>query len=405
MLSVEDALGRILALVAPVGVEEVALAEAGGRVLAADAVAGRAQPPFDCSAMDGYAVRAAEAMPGARLVVAGEAAAGRGAGPLPPGAAIRIFTGAPIPAGADAVLIQEEAARDGDAVVVQGRVAPGANIRRLGGDFPAGFRLAAPRRLGPRDIALLAAMNVPRVTVRRRPVVALVPTGDELVEPGAVPGPDQIVASNHYGLGAMVAAAGGVARLLPIARDTLPALAAVADQVAGADLLVTLGGASVGDHDLVAAGLGARGLVLEVFRIAMRPGKPLMAGRLGALPMLGLPGNPVSAMVCGELFLRPALDALLGLPAGPRRVRVARLAEAVEPNGPRAHYMRATLDWTAAGLVCRLARSQDSNLVATLAQANALAVRPPHAPAAAAGAPIEVIVLDAEMLDTKGELS
>ncbi|HUF55738.1 MAG TPA: gephyrin-like molybdotransferase Glp [Thermohalobaculum sp.] len=393
-LSVEEALARVLALVTPMGVEEVPLAEAAGRVLAEDVVAARAQPPFASSAMDGYAVRAAEAVAGARMRLAGEAAAGRGAGiPLPPGAAIRIFTGAPVPEGADAILIQENARREGDTVVVADAPEAGVFVRPAGGDFAAGFRIAAPCRLTPQRIALAAAMNAPRLRVRRRPVVALMPTGDELVEPGQAPGPDQIVSSNGYGLAASVQAAGATPLLCGIARDTRESLLAALDAARAADFIVTLGGASVGDHDLVAEVLEQAGLALDFYKVAMRPGKPLMAGRLDGRVMLGLPGNPVSAMVCGEVFLRPALDAALGLPAGPRPTVPARLAAPVERTGARTHYMRARLSVAGDGLVCEPFARQDSSLLATLAAANALAIRPPNAPEAAAGARIDCIPL------------
>ncbi len=395
MLSTAEAIDRLLALARVTGTETVPLAEAAGRVLAADAVARRTQPPFPASAMDGYAVRAAEAVAGAVLDVAGEAQAGRAfGGALPPGAAIRIFTGAPVPEGADAILIQENATRDGDRITVTEAPAEGEYVRPAGTDFRAGATLAAPRRLTASDVALLAAMNIPEVTVARRPVVALIPTGDELVMPGEEPGPDQIVASNNFGLAAMLAAAGAEPRMLPIARDTEESLRARLDEAAGADLIVTIGGASVGDHDLVQDVAGAAGLDLSFYKIAMRPGKPLMAGRLGGAALVGLPGNPVSAMVCGEIFLRPLLDAMLGLPGAPRAREVAILAEPLGPNGPREHYMRATLTGTADGRrICRVAPRQDSSLLSVLATANALAVRPPHAPAAEAGETVEVIPL------------
>jgi molybdopterin molybdotransferase len=396
LLPVAEALARILALVTPTGTEEVPLAEAAGRVLAADAAAARDQPPFAASAMDGYAVRAAEATLGARLTVTGEAAAGNGhPDALAPGTAIRIFTGAPVPQGADAILIQEDARRDGDRIEVAEAAVPGAHIRRAGMDFARGFRLPAPRRLTGRDCALLAAMNVPRLTCRRRPVVALIPTGDELVEPGQTPGPHQIVSSNDIGLAAMLRAAGAEPRRCPIARDTRASLLAALEAARGADFIVTLGGASVGDHDLVAKVLGEAGLALDFYKINMRPGKPLMAGTLGPQVMLGLPGNPVSSMVCGEIFLRPAIDAALGLPAGPRETRAAFLAAPLGPNGPRQHYMRATVTPGADGrLRCDAAPDQDSSLVATLARANALLVRAPSAPPAAEGDPVQVILLD-----------
>jgi molybdopterin molybdotransferase len=389
MLSTAQALDRILALMSPVGTETVPLAQAAGRVLAADVIATRDQPPFDASAMDGYAVRAADAAPGAALTVAGEAPAGRAwAGTLAPGQAVRLFTGAPLPAGADAVLIQEDADRDGDRLTVREQPAPSAWIRPRGLDFPAGARIAAPRRLGPADLALAAAMNAPTLTVRRRPVVAIIPTGDELVEPGQTPGPDQIVASSGYGLAALLTACGAETRLLPIARDTRDSLRATLAAAAGADMIVTLGGASVGDYDLVRDVVGDAALAF--YKVAMRPGKPLMAGRVGEATLIGLPGNPVSAMVCGHVFLRPALDGLLGLPAGPLPRTPRPLAAPVAAGGPREHYARATLnpDGTVA-----IFSNQDSSVQSLLAAADLLAVQPPHGPALPAGAPIETISL------------
>ena len=396
LLPVADALARILALVEPMGTEQVPLAEAAGRVLAADAVATRNQPPFAASAMDGYAVRTADATPGAHLTVTGESAAGNGhTGTVGPGQAVRIFTGAPVPNGADTILIQEDATRTGDTIEVTEAPTSGAHIRPMGMDFTQGFRLTAPRRLTGREAALLAAMNVPVVTVRRRPVVALIPTGDELVAPGQTPGPDQIVSSNDIGLAAMLTAAGAQPLRCPIARDNRASLLAALEAAGDADFIVTLGGASVGDHDLVAGVFGDVGLTLDFYKIAMRPGKPLMAGKLGAKVMLGLPGNPVSSMVCAEIFLRPAIDKALGLPTGPRQTRPALLANGIEANGPREHYMRATVSLATDGnMLCDMAADQDSSMIATLAQANALVVRPPRAPAAKAGSKIDYIALD-----------
>jgi len=391
LVSVADALARLFALVRPMPAETVPIAEAAGRVLAEDAVARRDQPPFAASAMDGYALRAGEAAAGARLRLVGEAAAGRAhPGPLPAGAAIRIFTGAPLPEGADTVLIQENAEAGGGTLIVCEAPAEGAHIRPARADFAAGDRLAAPRRLTPRDVALLAAMNVARVRVARRPEVALIPTGDELVRPGETPGPDQIVASNDLGLAAMLAAIGARPRPCPIARDTRDSLVAALGIARGADMIVTIGGASVGERDLVASVLGAEGLALAVHRVAMRPGKPLMTGRLGESLMLGLPGNPVSAMVCGEIFLRPAVEAALGLPARPRARISLPLVAPLPANGPREHYMRATRE--AAGL--RACPDQDSALLSVLARADALLVRPPHDPPRAAGERVEAVPLD-----------
>ncbi|MEO0681585.1 MAG: gephyrin-like molybdotransferase Glp [Pseudomonadota bacterium] len=382
MLTVGDALSRLLALMDPAGVEEALPIEAAGRVLARPLAARRTQPPFPASAMDGYAVRGEQVRPGARFRVIGEAQAGRRfAGAVGPGEAVRLFTGAPVPRGADRVVIQEDAAREGDAIVLGEGLDPQAYVRPAGTDFTEGETMAAPRRLSPRDVALLAAMGHGRLPLRRRPVVALIPTGDELVEPGAAPGPDQIVSSNAYGVAGVLAAQGAAPRVLPIARDDAPSLRAAFRAAEGADLIVTLGGASVGEHDLVRQVAGDAGLALDFYRIAMRPGKPLMAGRMGATPMVGLPGNPVSAIVCAHVFLRPAVDALLGLPAGPLPRETARLAAPIGPNGPREHYARATLSrGTDGALQVTVARRQDSSLLSVLAEADALAVLEPNAP-------------------------
>lgn len=394
MLSVAEAHERLGRLFAPVGVEEVALAEAAGRVLRRDVVAQRAQPPFDASAMDGYAVRAADVETGARLRVTGmSSAGGRFEGAVGPGEAVRIFTGAPVPPGADRILIQEDADRDGDTIVVRPDRDEQTYIRPAGGDFAKGARVEAPRRLNPSDLALLAAMNAGSVAVTRRPVVALIATGDELVMPGETPGPDQIIASNAFGLRAMLEAAGAEARILPVARDTRETLSAVLDLARGADLIVTLGGASVGDFDIVRDTAVARGMELDFYRVAMRPGKPLMAGRLDGTPMVGLPGNPVSAMVCGRLFLVPAVERMLGLEATLPRRRDAVLGHDIGANGPREHYMRATIDESGADPVATAFERQDSSLLSVLAQANALVVRPPGDPAQRKGESVEFIWL------------
>ena len=391
MISVSEALERLFALTPRMPVETVPLAEAHGRVMITDAVARRTQPPFPASAMDGYAVRACDAGAGAHLDVIGEAAAGRRyANSVGAGQAVRIFTGAPVPDGADTILIQEDAERSGDRIKVVTAPQLGAYVRPAGGDFTEGERLQAPRRLGPRDIALLAAMNVASVQVARRPKVALIPTGDELVLPGQEPGPDQIVSSNNFGLAAMIAAIGAEPILGPIARDNRDSLIAALNAAEGADIVVSLGGASVGDHDLVAEVFQDQGLTLGFYKVAMRPGKPLMAGTVRGQMMLGLPGNPVSAMVCGEIFLRPVLDAAMGLQAAPRQRLMARLAHAIPAGGPREHYMRANL--RADGSI-EVFDNQDSSLVATLARANALAIRKPYDAELGEGDPVPFIPL------------
>ncbi|MBE3639220.1 molybdopterin molybdotransferase MoeA [Mangrovicoccus algicola] len=391
MISVEEALARLFALVEPTGAETVPLRAAAGRVLARPAIARRTQPPFAASAMDGYALRPQDLRPGAVLRVIGEAAAGGGHDrPVQPGEAVRIFTGAPVPASAGHVVIQEDVLREGDRITIGDRPGAGSNIRPAGGDFTEGMQmLPAGRRLGPAEIALLAAMNLPAADVARKPRVALICTGDELVMPGETPGPSQIVASNAFGLIAMIEAAGGIAHLLPIARDSEDSLGQCLDLAAGADLVVTCGGASVGDHDIVASVAQARGLSLDFHKVAMRPGKPLMAGRMGRAAMLGLPGNPVSALVCGRIFLLPMLEAMLGLPARAVPRRRSPLARPLPANGPREHYMRAAMG--PAGLA-PLA-SQDSSLLSVLAAADALLVRPPGDPARQPGEEVEYIPL------------
>lgn len=377
MISVDEALGHLFALARPLPTEVVPLRRAAGRVLARDALAGRDQPPFPASAMDGYAIAGVDHVPGRVLDVIGEAAAGHGfAGTVAPGTAVRIFTGAPVPEGADRVVIQEDVARAGDRITLGDRLEEATNIRAAGQDFRAGARMEAPRRLGPSDLAHLAAMNLPEVTVARRPVVALIATGDELVMPGEAPSPDQIIASNSFALAALVEAAGGEARMLPIARDTVESLASTFALAEDADLIVTIGGASVGDHDLVARVAEGEGMERAFYKVAMRPGKPLMAGRLGRAALLGLPGNPVSAVVCGHLFLVPMLAAMQGLPALPARRHRAVLACDVGPTGPREHYMRARLEPGAGLPLIRPFERQDSALLSVLSGADALLVRP-----------------------------
>ncbi|MEM9099592.1 MAG: gephyrin-like molybdotransferase Glp [Pseudomonadota bacterium] len=395
MLSTAEALAKVLALTPAMSSEIVPLEEAAGRVLTEDAIARRDQPPFAASAMDGYAVRAAEATKGTMLSVVDEAAAGHRAGSeLPEAAAIRIFTGAPVPEGADTILIQEETKRVGNQIRVLAPPRLGEYVRPAGGDFTSGFRIAAPKRLNPRDLALLASMNIAEIRVARRPVIALIPTGDELVLPGEAPGPDQIIASNNFGLAAMLSRAGALPRHCPIARDTPESLRASFAAAKGADILVSLGGASVGQHDLVADVMAGEGLALDFYKIAMRPGKPLMAGKLGGAMMLGLPGNPVSAMVCGEIFLRPAIDRALGLPSGPRARRLAALSHEMGKNGPREHYMRAIL--TQEGVVPSVTvhENQDSSRLGILASANCLVVRAPNAEQLQKGTLVEYIPLD-----------
>ncbi|TAG29721.1 MAG: molybdopterin molybdenumtransferase MoeA [Rhodobacterales bacterium] len=372
MISVEEALAQCLAMTKPLTAETVPLAQAAGRWMCTPAVATRDQPPFAASAMDGYALQGNPG-PDDVFAVIGEAGAGHAfTGQIGPGQAVRISTGAPVPQGATRVVIQEDVVALGDRIILREGADAGPHIRPLGQDFRAGDSLS-PRRLRPNDLALLAAMNIPKVTVTRKPVVALIATGDELVMPGEDPRPDQIIASNSFALKALVEAEGGEARLLPIARDTEAELATVLALASDADLIVTIGGASVGDHDLVGR---TPGLERTFWKIAMRPGKPLIAGRLHGVPMLGLPGNPVSAIVCGHLFLLPMLRAMLGDPAPGPAPRRARLTLDLPANGPRAHYMRARLAMGDGQPDITPFDRQDSALLSILGQADALLIRP-----------------------------
>ncbi len=318
-------------------------------------------------------MRSDEAVPGATLRVIGSSAAGHGFnGSVCEGEAIRIFTGAPVPYGADRVVIQEDVTRAGDTIALKDGLDTGTYIRPVGSDFQIGMTVSAPRRLRPADIALLASMNVDVVSVARRPIVALLATGDELVMPGEIPRSDQIVASNAFGLKAMLEAEGAQSRILPIARDNVASLRTAFELARGADLIVTIGGASVGDHDLVASVARELGMEQAFFRIAMRPGKPVMAGRLAGSAMIGLPGNPVSSLVCGQVFVLPLIRAMLGLERGPAERRRAPLAMEIGPNGPREHYMRAKV--SEEGIIPF--DRQDSSLLTVLSEANALLVRP-----------------------------
>lgn len=373
MIPVAEALDRIFALCDVMPTETVPLAQAAGRVLAEPVAARRDQPPFRASVMDGYAVRGSEVAVGRSFNIIGEAPAGQAfSGSVGAGEAVRIFTGAPMPEGADHVVIQEDVEREGDRIRLRDTLDLKPNVRPLGADFRAGDTLDAPRRLRPADLALIAAMNVPAVTVYRKPVVAILATGDELVMPGGDPRPDQIVASNAFALKALVEAEGAEARMLPIARDDAASLAAAFRLAEGADMLLTIGGASVGDYDLVADAAEEHGVRQAFYKVAMRPGKPLMAGKAGDMAMIGLPGNPVSAIVCGLIFVLPALRAMLGLGRHPAPRLRAPLAAPLAANGPREHYMRAILEDGA----LRAMESQDSSLLSILSQANALIVRP-----------------------------
>ncbi|SFL28452.1 gephyrin-like molybdotransferase Glp [Methylorubrum salsuginis] len=402
LLPVADALANILAAIpGPVEAESIPVARAAGRTLAADLAALRTQPPFPASAMDGYAVRAADvAQVPATLRLVGTSAAGHGYSErVGPGEAVRIFTGAPVPEGADAILIQENAETEGDTVTAREPVAAGRFLRRAGLDFAKGETLLrAGETLDARRLALAAAAGHAVLPMRRRPRVAVIATGDELVRPGETPAWDQIVASNGLALAALATEAGAEAIDLGIVADDLAALrdAIARARAAGADLVVTLGGASVGDHDLVQAALREEGLELGFWRVALRPGKPLMFGRLGPMTVIGLPGNPVSSIVCGLLFVVPAIRALLGDPrAGQDRTEPAVLGRDMPENDQRQDYLRARIETAPDRLpVAHPENRQDSSMLSVLGSSEALLVRAPHAPAAKAGDPCRIIRLD-----------
>ncbi len=397
MISVEQARARILAALAPLAPEQVSLEAALGRVLAEDVAARLTQPPFSISAMDGYAVRARDvAKAPVALRVVGAAPAGAAfEGKIGKGEAVRIFTGGAVPDGADTIIIQENTDRGDETVTVREGAKPGTYIRGAGLDFKENdVLLREGKVLTARDIGLAAAMNRPWLAVRRKPRVAILATGDEVVMPGEPLGPGQFVSSNGVSLAAFISANGGAPLDLGIARDNAESIQAKAEGARGTDLLVTTGGVSVGDHDLVPTALAQRGLEVDFWRVAMRPGKPLMFGRFGETPMLGLPGNPVSVLVCALLFLRPALATMLGVLEVETRGTTALLGKDLGENGRREDYLRATLSRDGEGnLIAVPFGLQDSSMLSTLARADCLIKRPPFVPPAKAGEPVEIIPL------------
>jgi molybdopterin molybdotransferase len=396
LLSVADALQRVLEHAAPLPAEEVPLSEAAGLVLAYPLKALRTQPPADLSAMDGYAVRASDvAETPVRLKIIGEVAAGRPFGrTVGPGEAARIFTGGVMPDGTDAIIIQEHTKRDGDVVDVAKPSAKGRHIRTKGLDFTAGETLIAEgHRLTARDLALAAGMNHPLVPVHRRPKVAMFATGDELMPPGAQLGPGQIISSNNYAIGALARAEGANVEDLGIVGDRLDDTVAAVRRAreGGADILITSGGASVGEYDLVQKAFTAEGMELSFWRLALRPGRPLMYGRLGAMHVLGVPGNPVSAFVCGFLFLVPLIRCLAGRTDLERPIDEAVLGCDLPENDERADYLRATLTEGTQGPVATPFPVQDSSMMAPLAKAGCMVIREPFAPAAKAGSRCSIL--------------
>lgn len=397
LLPVDEALARLLEGVVAKPAVSVALHEAAGRVLAEDLKARRTQPPFHASAMDGYAVRASDATLGARLKIIGQAPAGKAfSGTVGPNEAVRIFTGAPVPGGADAIVIQEDAVAEGDSVEVREAAFAGRHIRRRGLDFAEGdVLLKAGRVIDATALSLAASANHPALRVIGKPLVAIIATGDELLPPGSTPGPDQIIASNAYGVAAILREAGAEVLDLGIARDSRTAIKALIDKArqAGADVVITLGGASVGDHDLVNAVLTEAGMDLAFWKIAMRPGKPLMFGRLGDIRCVGLPGNPVASLLCTHLFVRPVVARMGNLPIVDDW-REAALAIDVAANDQRQDYVRAIASEDADGaLVVTPFRTQDSSMLRTLADSNCVMMRPPHDPAREAGERVKVLML------------
>ncbi|PDT33638.1 molybdopterin molybdenumtransferase MoeA [Rhizobium sp. M10] len=404
LLPVTEAQNRLLSRAKPVAASQtLPLAEAEGRVLAVDLTAGLTQPPFNASAMDGYALRREDAPePGAVLKVIGTSAAGHGfEGNVGRGEAVRIFTGAPVPPGADSVLLQEDAEKIEDGIRTNFPVRQGQHVRPRGQDFVEGEAvLPAGTVLDFSRLTVAAGMNRPDVEVLRRPLIAILATGDELLPPGSTPGPSQIIASNTFGIAALARKAGADVLDLGIVPDDKARITAAIDTArnAGADVIVTLGGASVGDHDLVQATLIEAGMQLDFWRLAMRPGKPLMVGSFGETHVLGLPGNPVSSLVCSLLFLEPLIRKLASLPPV-RRDATMEAAVTLRANDHRQDYIRAKLSKSAAGnWLAEPFAKQDSSMMKVFAQADCLIIRPPHAPELPAGAPCPVMLLRPDLL-------
>ncbi|MGO1117506.1 molybdopterin molybdotransferase MoeA [Rhodovibrionaceae bacterium A322] len=402
MIAVEEALARILSAFSPLPGETIPVSQGLGRVLAEDARARMTQPPKDVSAMDGYAVKAADVatVPTRLKMVAHVAAGDSHDQEIQSGETARIFTGAPLPPGTDSIVIQEDTEAQGPEILIKESPKPGNYVRPAGLDFAAGdVGIPAGARLTARQVGLAAAMDIPWLTVHRKPRVAILATGDEVVLPGEPRTENQIVSSNGFSLAALVEACGGVPINLGIARDNRESLLRLAEGARGADILVTTGGASVGEHDLIQEVLGEKGLELDFWRIAMRPGKPLMFGSLGQTPLLGLPGNPVSTLVCAILFLQPVLARMLGQTDAGHRLEKVLLGQDLPANDRRQDYLRARLELDSEGRRRAIAFGrQDSSMMATLARADCLVLRKPHAPAAQAGEEVDILPLGAAAL-------
>jgi len=389
MISVTEALEKLFLIAKVTPVETVELKKCLGRVLAKPLESTRSNPPFPSSAMDGYAINKANLKSGAEFKVIGESAAGHSfPKKINKNEAVRIFTGSRVPDGANLVLMQEDVEADKKFIIVKENFDKKSNIRLEGSDFSKGYKVKTPLILGAKEISLLAAMNFAHLSVRKKPTVAIISTGDELVFPGESPKPDQIIASNAYGIAALCEECGAEPRILPIAQDNLKSIEYIIGLAQDADLIITIGGASVGKYDLINEATNNFGVDKSFHKVAMRPGKPLMAGKLNETALVGLPGNPVSALVCGYVFIRPLIQAMLGLEKKSAPRLVAPCSTSLPKNGPREHYMRAVL---LPNGYLEPVENQDSARLALLYDADALLIRAAHAEAIPAKTQCEYI--------------
>ena len=392
MISFEQALSKLLFLAKKIDIEVVKIEEACGRVLREETISSRDQPPFDASSMDGYALKKSDKLPSKKLLVIGKVAAGASfGGSVSEGQAVRIFTGAPMPTGTNSVLIQEDAVEVENVITIQDKVEENDFVRKKGCDYKAGKTLLQKGViLKSFDIALLASMNFPLLTVTRRPIVSIISTGDELIFPGNSPKPNQIVASNTYGLKALINKWGAIGHILPIARDNKTSLEKALDLAVPADLVITIGGASVGEHDYVNEVFNTINVKHSFYKVAMRPGKPILAGKNKNTIFMGLPGNPVSALVCAHLFLKPLIGKMLGTVELNNIEKKAYLANDLAENAGRKHFMRAFLKNDS----LEIPSDQYSSLLSVLQKSNALAIRQPNEKAAKKGDLISYLELD-----------
>ena len=393
MISVDEALKKIFEILPRNGKEKISLLDACGRVLAEDILAKNDQPPFSASAMDGYVISDPVPKLGSSYKLVGEVSAGSTfSRVLRNGEAVRIFTGAPVPVGGTRIIIQENMIIKCDTVIINKLNSNETFIRKKGSDFKLGQKFESPKELNPFHLSLIASMNSSEVTVYKKPTVAIISTGDELVIPGEKPSNSQIISSNSFGIYARLALAGAAPRLLPIAKDSESSLKSILELAMGSDIIVTVGGASVGDYDLVKKALKTAGMKLKFEKVAMRPGKPLFAGKLNKSAVIGLPGNPVSSLICTEIFLVPAINHFLNLTSNSRKIVHIKSSKTINKNGPREHYMRANYD-PLTNLV-HVEDRQDSSLLNILVNSNSLIVREPNAPEIKAGQLVPTILLN-----------